>query len=68
MSPQNNQTVSCQTVPANRYLIPPPGEGAVVRMYYSPWPNVTDCNNAPRPLDFWPPVGYDYGVIEKTTK
>ena len=22
-------------------------------MYYSPWPNVTDCNNAPRPLDFW---------------
>jgi len=23
-------------------------------MYYRPWPNVTDCNNAPRPLDFPP--------------
>jgi hypothetical protein len=23
-------------------------------MYYRPWPNVTDCNNAPKPLDFSP--------------
>ena len=23
-------------------------------MYYSPWPIVTDCNDAPKPLDFCP--------------
>jgi len=36
-------------------------------MYYRPWPIVNFCNNAPKPLDFWPNLCHTNSMKNKET-